>query len=125
MKVTKIDDARLSKKKVVCADGALGFMEQLSESAGDDLVYSLALERGNMFMCVTAFPSLTKKRFDVNDDGMRAVFHLPEEDFKLTQDELVEKLTAQIKEHMYYVDEDRGSVVDVLPGTQGENSETE
>jgi hypothetical protein len=106
VKMNKSNDDRLNKKTVVCADGALGFMEQLAESAGDDLVYSLALENGNMFMCVTAFPSLTKKRFDINDDGLRAVFHLPEEDFKLTQDALVEKLTGQINAHLYDVRED-------------------
>jgi hypothetical protein len=111
--VVPSNDNRITiKPAIACSDGALGFMEDLAKSAGDDLIYSLALEKGNMFMCVTAFPSLTKKRFDTEDDGLRAVFHLPESDFKLSQDELVENLTQLIEEHTYYAESSIDKVVD-------------
>jgi hypothetical protein len=109
--LNEISDKRLNPKKISCGDGAFGFMEDLSKSAGEDLVYSLALEDGNMFMCVTAFPSLTKKRFDVSDEGMRAVFYIDEDDFKLSQNEMVEKMTTLINDHIYYVDDPSVEVV--------------
>ena len=100
---------------VTCDTGAFGFMENLAKSAGEDLVYSLALEKGNLFMCVTAFPSMTKKRFDTEGDGMRAIFLIDQDEYELSQSVMIDNLTKMINDHIYYEDE-----LDGLPSSARE-----
>lgn len=101
---------------VACDTGAIGFIKDLAKAAGEDLVYSLALEKGNVFMCVTAFPSMTRKKFDTDtSDGMRAIFLIDESEYGMGQTAMVDKLAALISKHTYYEDD-----VDPLPATAGE-----
>ena len=90
------------KLNVTCDTGAFGFIEDLAKSAGEDLVYSLALEKGNLFMCVTAFPSMTDKKFATSEDGMRAIFLIDKEEYGWSQSDMVEKLTKMINDQIYY-----------------------
>ena len=106
-------------KMIKCDEGAFKFMIDLANAGGDDLVYSLALERGNMFMCVTAFPSMTKKRFDTSEDGMRAVFLLDTEEYGESQSDMVNSLVKLINNHIYYVNEDMPIEFDPITTSDG------
>lgn len=85
-------------------------MRDLAETAGKDLIYSLAYENDNLFLCVTAYPSMTKKRFvnhdNTADGDLRAVFLVDENDFDTTQDELVSIFDAMIRLEQIEVPDD-------------------
>jgi hypothetical protein len=100
-------------------DGALKFMKDLEKQNGDDLIYSLALEGGNVFVMVTAHPSMTKKRWDTGNE--RIMFLVEETEYILDQDLLVEDFTERLTEHMVYVtDED----IDIFGNRIGVSDET-
>jgi hypothetical protein len=97
-------DENFEKNEPLTFDGgAFKFINDLSNAAGDDLIYSLALENGNLFMCVTAYPSMTKKRFDTGNE--RLLFLINPDEYSFTQDKMVSKLAEMIAEHVTLVDE--------------------
>ena len=85
-------------------DGGLQFINDLANKNGTDLGYSLALEAGNVFVIVVAYPSMTKKRF--NTEKERIMFHIPEDEYDMDQNKLIDRLSEQIQDHMYFVDEE-------------------
>jgi hypothetical protein len=88
-------------------DGGLGFLQKLAEKNGNDLGYSLALESGNVYVIIVAYPSMTKKRWKThNERSERIMFHVPEYEYDMDQDELIDQLSKKIENLMYYVDED-------------------
>jgi hypothetical protein len=80
---------------------ALSFLKGMEERMGNDLIYSLALEAGNVFLCVAAHPSMTPKRWDTERE--RILFLIDEEEYGMDQDELIEVLSERLEDHMYYV----------------------
>lgn len=90
--------------KIGFKDGALKFMKDLEALNGEDLIYSLALEGGNVFVMVTAHPSMTKKRWATGNQ--RLMFLIDETEYIMGQDELVEDLTNRIAEQMVFVTDD-------------------
>jgi hypothetical protein len=84
-------------------NSALKFMKDLEAKNGEDLIYSLALEGGNVFVMITAFPSMTKKRWSTGNQ--RLMFLIDTAEYDIEQDLLVEDLTKRIQEHMVFVDD--------------------
>lgn len=89
--------------KIRFKDGALKFLHDLEKENGSDLIYSLALEAGNVFVMVTAFPSMTKKRWTTGNE--RLMFIIEPGEYIMGQDFMVEDLTKRIQEHMVLVDD--------------------
>ena len=79
----------------------LSFITELANKNGHDLIYSLALEAGNVFVIVAAHPSMTKKRWTTENE--RLMFLIDESEYEMNQDELINDLTKRIEAHMYYV----------------------
>lgn len=86
------------------ADGAGKFINQLVEKCGDDLIYSLAYEDGNWFLCVTAHNTLTEKEF--NNGNIRVLFQIAQEEMGLSQDEMVNDLARMVNEMIVSEDND-------------------
>jgi hypothetical protein len=80
-------------------DGVLKFITDISNKFGDDLVYSLALQNNNLFFIVTAQPTVTNKKFDL-ENSERAMFLIDKNEYDSTQDEIVEQLTKQISSYL-------------------------
>jgi len=84
-------------------DGGFHFINSLANKNGHDLIYSLALEKGNIFVCIAAHPSMTKKRWSTGNE--RITFLIDKEEYNMDQDELIADLTRRITDHIVYVDE--------------------
>lgn len=90
-------------------DGGLRFLREMEKKNGDDLIYSLALEKGNVFVCIAAHPSMTAKRWDTGNE--RILFIIDEGEYVMDQDLLIDDLTERVKDHTVYVTDDD---IDVL-----------
>lgn len=93
-------------------ENGLRFLLELERMNGDDLVYSLARERGQTFLMVVAFPSMTSRRWNLKDDekrdedGTRLMLHLDENDLNKDQNTLLHDIKEQIDYHTLTEDED-------------------
>lgn len=85
----------MNKNQDVTFDnGAAGFLTGLADNCGDDLIYSFALESGNLFMCVTAHPSMTKKTF--KSGNLREVFLIEPNELDISQEDMIKTLSGLI-----------------------------
>lgn len=85
-------------------EGAGKFMSDLVERCGDDLIYSLAYEDGNLFLCVTAHEMLTDKEF--NNGNIRVVFKIEDNELNIAQDEMAETLSNLVNDMIVTEDND-------------------
>jgi hypothetical protein len=85
-------------------EGAGKFMGDLVEKCGDDLIYSLAYEDGNLFLCVTAHEMLTDKEF--NNGSMRVTFRIEHNELGILQDEMVDTLSSLVNDMIVTEDND-------------------
>lgn len=85
-------------QKTKFKDGAMNLLTSLAKLSGDDLIYSLALEKGNVFVCVAAHPSMTNKRFDTGNE--RLLFLIDEVEYDKNEDDVIKNVAEQINEHV-------------------------
>ena len=85
-------------------EGAGKFMQDLVDKCGDDLIYSLAYEAGNLFLCVTAHNTLTEKEF--NNGNIRAVFKIEDNELAVPQDEMADTLSKLVNDMIVTEDND-------------------
>lgn len=81
-------------------DGAMKFINDISERVGTDLIYSLALDNNRWFFIVAADPAVTQKGFDTETG--RIMFLIHTEDYESTQEDLIDQLVTQINSHVRY-----------------------